>query len=58
MLFEARLELLSVFTLNNLHPFLFLCYFLFDALLYVLMLSCPILYGFLLSAPFERACGK
>ena len=35
MLCEARLELFSVFASNNLHPFLFLRYFLFDASLYV-----------------------
>ena len=58
MLYEARLVLFSVFAPNNLHPFLFLRYFLFDALLYVLILRRPGLYLFLLSAPFERACGR
>ena len=58
MLCEARLELFSVSALNNSHLFLFLRYFLFDALLYVLMLRRPGLYGFLLSAPFDRACGS
>ena len=58
VLCEARLELFSVSTLNNLHSFLFLLYFLFDALLYVLMLRRLSLYGFLLSAPFERACSR
>ena len=50
MLFKERLELFSVSALNNLHPFLFFCYFLFDALLYVLMLRRPGLYGFLYGA--------
>ena len=58
MLCKVRLELFSVSALSNLHPFLFLRYFLFDALLYVLVLRRPGLYGFLLSAPFERACGR
>ena len=44
MLCEARLELFSVFASNNLHPFLFLSYFLFDASLYVLILRRPGLY--------------
>ena len=55
---EARLELFSVVIFNNLHPFLFLRYFLFDAFLYVLTLRRPGFYIFLLSAPFERACGR
>ena len=58
VLCEARLELFSVSALKNLHPFLFLHYFLFDASLYVLMLRRLGLYGFLLSTPFELACGR
>ena len=46
LLFKTRLELFSVFVLNNLHPFLLIRYFLFDTLLYVSMLRRPILYGF------------
>ena len=49
MLFEMILELFNVSALNNLHPFLFLCYFLFDALLYV-----P--YGFLYGAGWAVCC--
>ena len=45
MLCEARLVLFNVFAPNNLHPFLFLRYFLFYAFLYVLILGHP---GFLL----------
>ena len=44
VLCEARLVLFSVFAPNNLHPFLFLRYFLFDALLYALILRRPGLY--------------
>ena len=50
MLFETRLELFSVSALNNLHLFLFLRYFLFDTLLYILMLQRPGLYGFFYGA--------
>ena len=44
MLCEVRLELFSVSALNNLHPFLFPCYFLFDDFLDVLILHRPSLY--------------
>ena len=56
MLFKVRLELFSVSVLNNLHPFLFLRYFLFDALLYVLMLRHSGLYGFLYGAGWAVCC--
>ena len=49
MHFRTILELFSVSTLNNLHPFLFLRYFLFDASLYV-----P--YGFLYGAGWAVYC--
>ena len=49
MIFGMILELFSVSALNNLHPFLFLRYFLLDALLYV-----P--YGFLYGARWVVCC--
>ena len=49
VLFGMILELFSVSTLNNLHPFLFLRYFLFDALLYVS-------YGFLYGSRWAVCC--
>ena len=56
MLFETRFKLFSVSALNNLHPFLFLRYFLFDTLLYVLMLCRPGLYIFLYGAGWAVCC--
>ena len=56
MLFETRIELFSVSALDNLHPFLFLCYFLFDTLLYILILRRPGLYEFLYGAGWALCC--